>query len=94
MLELAPQSGTIEPMNTKAKVLLEDALRLSESDRAEIAGALLESIEPDTDVAVEEAWREEVKARVAALESGEVQTVPWEEVRDRLFRRLSSSRAR
>ena len=81
-------------MNAKAKALLEDALRLSDSERAEIAGALLESIEPETDADVEHAWREEVKARVAALDSGQVETVPWEQVRDHLFARLSSSSAR
>ncbi len=81
-------------MNAKAKALLEDALRLSDSERAEIAGALLESIEPETDADVEQAWREEVKARVAALDSGQVETVPWEQVRDHLFTRLSSSSAR
>ena len=81
-------------MNAKAKALLEDALRLSDSERAEIAGALLESIEPETDADVEQAWREEVKARVDALDSGQVETVPWEQVRDHLFTRLSSSSAR
>jgi len=80
-------------METKAKALLEDVLRLSESERAEIAGALLESIEPKTDADVEQAWREEVTARVAALDSGQVETVPWEEVRDHLFSKLSTSSA-
>ena len=81
-------------MNAKARALLEDALRLSEPERAEIAGALLESIEPETDADVEQAWREEVRVRVATLDSGEVETVPWDQVRDHLFAKLSSPGAR
>lgn len=67
-------------------------MTLPESDRAEIAGALLASIEPGNDMDVAAAWRQEVAARVAALDAGKVETVPWEEVRDRLFARLRERR--
>jgi putative addiction module component (TIGR02574 family) len=68
---------------------LQEALTLPENDRAEVAGALLESLEPSPEADVEVAWRQEVAARMAALEAGEVETVPWEEIRDRLLARLS-----
>lgn len=80
-------------MERNAEAVLRKALTLPESDRAEIAGALLESIEPGNDMDVEAAWRQEVAARVAALDAGEVETVPWEEIRDRLFARLRERQA-
>ena len=73
--------------------MLREALTLPESERAEIAGALLESLEhqqPEADV--EMAWRQEVAARVAALDAGEVETTPWEEIREGFLARLSERR--
>jgi len=79
-------------MSTRLDEILRQALSLSEEERAEVAGALLESIEPPADADVEQAWREEVARRVAALEAGQAQTVPWEEVRAQLYARLRASR--
>ena len=79
-------------MTNKAKQLLDQALSLSEDERAEIAGALIESVEPTADADVEAAWRREVARRVAELDSGVSKTVPWEQVRDELFSRLSGER--
>lgn len=73
-------------MKTKPQTVLEEALALSATDRARIAEALLASLEPDgTPEEIETAWGEEITARVAALDAGESETVPWEEVRDRVF---------
>ena len=80
-------------MNEQAESLLKVALALSESDRADMAGALLESLEPSSDAEVEKAWKQEVATRIAALDAGEVELVPWETVRDRLWARLSESRS-
>jgi putative addiction module component (TIGR02574 family) len=75
-------------MERHAEAVLKQALTLPEDDRADIAGALLESLQPAEEADVEAAWRQEVAARVAALDAGEVETLPWEEVRNRLFTRL------
>jgi putative addiction module component (TIGR02574 family) len=80
-------------MERSAQAVLREALALPEANRAELAGAPLESLEPTEEAEVEAAWRQEVKARVAALDAGEAQTIPWEEVRNRLFARLSERRA-
>lgn len=69
-------------MRPHAETVLQEALTLAEQERAEIAGALLESLEPEPEADVEAAWRQEVAARVAALEAGDVVTTPWEEIRD------------
>jgi putative addiction module component (TIGR02574 family) len=75
-------------MSAKADAVLTLALDLPERDRAEIAAALFDSIEPPTEAEVEEAWRQEVARRVAAVDAGEARLVPWEQVRDRLVMRL------
>ena len=80
-------------MSRNVEAVLRQALSLSEDDRADVAGALLDSLEPDGDSDIEAAWREEVATRVAALDAGEVETIPWEEIRDRLVTRLSERRA-
>lgn len=80
-------------MRRQADSVLREALTLPESERAEIASALLESLEheqPEADV--EMAWRQEVAARMAALEAGEVETTPWEEIREGFLARLSERR--
>jgi putative addiction module component (TIGR02574 family) len=76
----------------RAETLLQEVLSLPDNERAEIAGALLESLEPTLEVDVETAWRQEVAARVAALDAGDVTTTPWEEIRDRFLARLSEQR--
>jgi putative addiction module component (TIGR02574 family) len=79
-------------MRRDAANLLQDALGLPEDERAEIAGALLESLEPAPEADIETASRQEVAARVAALEAGEVEMIPWLEIRDRFLARLSERR--
>lgn len=80
-------------MRRHAESVLREALTLPEQERAEIAGALLESLGPEPEADVETAWRQEVTARVAALDTGEVETTPWGEIRDRFLARLSERRA-
>lgn len=79
-------------MERHAEAVLKEALTLPEADRADIAGALLESLQPAHEAGVEAAWRQEVATRVAALDAGEVETIPWDEIRDRLFTRLRERR--
>ncbi len=61
-----------------------EALELEQSDRAELAKLLVESLDPSVEEGVEEAWMEEVARRAAELDSGAVQTIPWDSVRARL----------
>jgi len=68
--------------------LFREASLLSEADRAELAGRLLESLHGEPDEDVEAAWAEEVERRVRQIESGEVKTISWEEVRAKLHARL------
>lgn len=69
--------------------VFKDAADLPEDDRATLAGLLIESLEPEPDADVEEAWAREIERRVAQLDAGSVRTIPWDEVRQRLFDRLN-----
>ena len=63
---------------------------LSETERAELALALIESLDgpAESDAEVEEAWRVEIDRRVAQVEQGEVELIPGDEVIRRVRRRL------
>ena len=65
--------------------LFREAAQLPERDRATLAGLLIESLDPGPETDVEAAWSEEVARRVAELDAGAVETIPWEEVRAELF---------
>ncbi|HET9229003.1 MAG TPA: addiction module protein [Thermoanaerobaculia bacterium] len=73
-------------MTPEARHLLKQALALDEKDRASVAGILIESLHGEVDPDAEEAWDAEIRRRVDELDSGKVETIPWSEVRQRLFR--------
>ena len=70
--------------------LEEKAVQLSEAERAELALALIESLDgpAESEAEVEEAWRIEIDRRVAQVEQGEVELIPGDEVIRRVRRRL------
>jgi putative addiction module component (TIGR02574 family) len=71
-------------MATELRQLFREAMELSDNDRATRAGLLIESLEGTPDPDVEQAWAEEAERRWREIESGEVQTIPWEEVKAKL----------
>ena len=68
-------------MNTTAKQLYDNALQLPDSERSELAAWLIESLDPEVDRDVEDAWDVEIKRRIDEIESGAVTAVPWPEAR-------------
>lgn len=61
------------------------ALTLPESERAEVAGRLLASLDDVADSGeVHQAWTSEIKSRVDDIVSGRVQTIPRDDVRKQL----------
>jgi putative addiction module component (TIGR02574 family) len=74
-------------MKRDAAALLKEALALSAEDRAALAEALTASLDPQVDDDVEVAWKAEIERRVKELDEGAVLTIPWPEVRRRLFDR-------
>jgi putative addiction module component (TIGR02574 family) len=65
-----------------------EATELSDRERAELAGMLLESLESELDPSIEAAWADEVERRIRQVDSGEVKLIPWEQVRADLFGRI------
>ncbi len=72
--------------------LFQEASDLEEGDRAVLAGLLLESLEGEPDPEVEAAWAEEIERRLRQIDSGEVDLIPWEDVKARLFQSLDKKR--
>ena len=69
-------------MQTKDHVL-EDAMKLPPGERLELAERLFASV--DADAGVDEAWAEEVARRIAAVDSGAVKPIPWDEARKQIM---------
>ena len=72
-------------MVSNVKDLYKRAMSLDAEERAELAGMLLDSLEIDEDDGVEPAWLTEIEKRLEAIDTGAVETVPWSEVRSRVF---------
>lgn len=77
-------------MSNMLAELKEKAAQLSEPERAELALALIESLDgPAEDQAVvEEAWRVEIERRVGEIERRDVKPIPGDEVFTEIRRRL------
>lgn len=67
-------------MNAKSQEILQAALSLPHADRAEIAASLIHSLDSETDVDADAAWAEEIRRRIDAIDRGEVQLIPWDDV--------------
>lgn len=67
-----------------AKQLLAEALRLSDEERAALAGELIQSLDQEVDPDAEAAWSAEIRARLERLDSGSAATIPWSEARRRI----------
>jgi putative addiction module component (TIGR02574 family) len=72
-------------MARDVKELIREAAQLPESDRATLAGAMLESLEPRPTPAVKAAWSREIERRVREIDDGTVELLDWEDVRAELF---------
>ncbi len=73
----------------QASELLQKALSLSEEERAEVTGSLIESLDATVDEAAEAAWNQEISRRIEDLDSGKAKTAPWEAVRSRISSKLT-----
>jgi putative addiction module component (TIGR02574 family) len=68
-------------MATPQSRLFKEALDLTEKDRAELAGLLIDSLDAEEGEGVDRAWISEVDSRLAALDKGHTKTIPWEEAK-------------
>jgi len=67
-------------MSKDAEILFDAVLKLSESDRAELAARLFDSLDAEfVNADVAEAWRVEIERRTAEIDNGIAEAVPWPE---------------
>jgi putative addiction module component (TIGR02574 family) len=69
-------------MTQNAGRLLEEAMRLSEEEKAELAARLMDSLDPDADDELQSAWGEEISKRLVEFDTGEARAVPWSRARE------------
>lgn len=65
--------------------LFRKVLALDPSDRNELVGLLIDSLDPEAQQGAEAAWLQEIDRRARELDSGAVLTIPWEIARERLL---------
>jgi len=75
-------------MAAELNQIFHDAMALSDKERATLIGLLIESLEATEEplADIEAAWAAEAERRWQEIESGQVKTIPWEEVRANLLR--------
>jgi putative addiction module component (TIGR02574 family) len=68
--------------------VLSAAQRLPEQDRLRLIDALWETVPADTEAPFSDEWAREIQRRVAELDAGAAQTVPWSRIRDEALGRI------
>jgi putative addiction module component (TIGR02574 family) len=74
-------------VTSEARKLLESALALPEEERMALVEALSDSFE-FTPSELPPTWHAELADRIAALEHGDIEPVPWNEVEARIRKTL------
>jgi putative addiction module component (TIGR02574 family) len=78
-------------MTEEVADLLKKALALPVEARAALAGSLLDTLDETVDEDVEASWQAEIASRIEQLDTATAKTIPWTEVRRRLFAKLPRS---
>jgi len=77
----AKAGGYDRKMSKRLEDILRSAAKLSTTERAELAAALLASLDSDPEEVVEVAWNAEIQRRVERVRTGAATGRPWSEVR-------------
>lgn len=72
--------------------LFRQTSELDAHDHATLAGLLWASLDHEVDEGAESVWQEEIARRLAELDTGSVQCVPWDEGKAKLMRRTGAQR--
>ena len=81
-----PAAAYRNRMTKTAGTVLADALRLDPKGRAELAREFLASLDGPADPDAASAWADEIRRRVAALESGFAELESWDDATGRIER--------
>lgn len=72
-------------MERNLNEVFQQTVQLPERDRAPLAGVLIETSDPVSEPDAEAEWSEEIERRLAEIDAGTVELIPWEDVRAELF---------
>ena len=72
-------------MTAELQAVLDQALGLPEAERADLAAKLIRSLEGPAEEGVEQAWDKEIARRLAEIEAGAVEMIPWNEAKRMIF---------
>lgn len=89
------QLDAVETDETTSRAFMdvwERASELPDRERAVLAELLIESLPREPDPDVDAAWAVEIQRRLAQLDAGTVESIPWEQVRQRVLDRLKAAR--
>lgn len=73
--------------------VLSAASQLPVGDRLRLIDALASSVPDDSPPSLSDEWLSEIHRRSAEITAGSVQTIPWEQVRRELFKKVGLDRA-
>ncbi len=73
--------------------VLSAAQSLSEQDRLRLIDALWETVPPDSEAPFSDEWSREIQRRVAELDAGTAETVPWSRIRDEALGRVDHGKS-
>lgn len=72
-------------MSTQVAKLLEDALKLPNDERADLASCLFASLEAETHAQIDADWEAEIARRIHAIDTKLAKLISWEAARQRIF---------
>jgi putative addiction module component (TIGR02574 family) len=75
-------------MNTDTRKLEKQAQGLSPEERAQLAMALIESLDQGCDEDVEELWLDEAERRLEEYRTGRIEAIPANEVFEKIEKKL------
>lgn len=73
-------------MSKATQEVFDDAMALSEEDRARLAEKLVESLDEQVEPGAEEAWAAEIQRRLARIDARQTKTISMSEAVARLHR--------
>jgi len=79
-------------MSPTVQQVQEQALKLTEAERAKLASVLLESLPESMEFAYDPEYLAEIRRRIDDVESGRVKTIPWATVQREIREKLDARR--
>jgi putative addiction module component (TIGR02574 family) len=73
--------------------ILSAAQQLHEQDRLRLIDALWDTVPAESEAPFSDQWAREIERRVAELDAGTAETVPWSQIRDEALARIGHGKS-